>query len=231
MHIVFFFFAIILVSNISNSFGYLNKIQLQYTKYILSSPGVPENIRDATKAILIENYQPWLKNQYKSFVRQHTKSMNPVYVKELYQYAIYGLLESLQAYDGSTKLHVYANKFVHGRMYAGMNELAILKPISLYNAKKGARSLKPVLVSCDDYWMFDKLVKNENNINTRKTPDDIREIIRCAPSDYRRLFWLRYDPTSLDVIRDISAICEIEGYSYETYRKKMNAVLEYIREQ
>jgi len=231
MHIVFFLFAVIIASDISNSFGYLNKIQLQYTKYILSSPGVPEHIRDATKNILIENYQPWLKNQYKSFVRQHTKSMNPVYVKELYQYAIYGLLESLQAYDGSTKLHVYANKFVHGKMYAGMNELAILKPISLYNAKKGTRSLKPVLVSCDDYWMFDKLIKNSNCISPKKTPDDIREIIRCAPNDYRRLFWLRYDPTSLDVIRDISTICEIEGYSYETYRKKMNAVLEYIREQ
>jgi hypothetical protein len=116
-------------------------------------------------------------------------------------------------------------------MYAGMNELSILKPISLYHARKGNRCLTPKLVSCDDYWMFDKLVKNENNINTRKTPDDIREIIRCAPSDYRRLFWLRYDPTSLDVIRDISAICEIEGYSYETYRKKMNDVLEYIRLQ
>jgi hypothetical protein len=229
MQIVLFIFAISLY--IHTCFGFLNKIQLQYTKYILSSPGVPENIRDATKAILVENYQPWLKNQYKSFVRQHTKTMNKVYVKELYQYAVYGLLESLQAYDGSTKLHVYANKFVHGRMYSGMNELAIMKPISLYNAKKGIRTPKPVLVSPNDYWMFDKLIKNSNSISPQKTPDDIREIIRCAPSDYRRLFWLRYDHTTLDVIRDISTICEMEGYSYETYRKKMNAVLEYIREQ
>jgi len=221
-------FALMMVMGISMSTGFLNKIQLKYTKYILGSPDVTDDIKHATREILIENYQPWLRNQYKSFIRQNAKTMNRVYVRELYQYAIYGLLESLQAYNGSVGLHKYATKFVHGQMYKGMNELSIMKPMKLHEAKLGIRLPKPILVSYDEYWMFDKL--NEDTIANAKPPiiEDIQEILRCSPGEYSRLFYLRYDYHTMSVIRPIADICIMESYSEETYRKKMKTIVQYI---
>ncbi len=207
--------------------GFLNKIQLKYVKHILSSPETTDEIKEATREILVENYQPWLRNHYKSFIRQHAKTMNCIYVRELYQYAIYGLLDSLRAYNGSVGLHKYADKFVFGQMYKGMNELSILQPLKFSQMKQGRRTLKPVLVSYDDYWMFDKL-----SLKSEKTKDtivnDVQEILRCSPGEYRRLFYLRYDYNTLDTVRPIEDICELEAFSQETYRKKMNAILRYI---
>ena len=222
-------FAIMMALGISLSSGFLNKIQLKYTKYIMGSPDVSDEIKQATREMLMENYQPWLKNQYKSFIRQNAKKMNKVYVKELYQYAICGLLDSLQAYNGSVGLHKYAAKFVHGQMYKGMNELAIMKPLKMHEARRGIRVPTPRLVPYDEYWMFDKL--NRDGIAENTTPQiiaNIKEILDSSPGEYRRLFYLRYDYNTLGVIRTIAEICQIESYSDETYRKKMRTVIQYI---
>ena len=222
-------FAIMMALGISLSSGFLNKIQLKYTKYIMGSPDVSDEIKQATREMLMENYQPWLKNQYKSFIRQNAKKMNKVYVKELYQYAICGLLDSLQAYNGSVGLHKYAAKFVHGQMYKGMNELAIMKPLKIHEARRGIRVPTPRLVPYDEYWMFDKL--NRDGIADNTTPQiiaKIKEILDSSPGEYRRLFYLRYDYNTLGVIRTIAEICQIESYSDETYRKKMRTIIQYI---
>jgi len=222
--------AIILVfmQAITLSSGFLNKIQLQYTKYIMGSPDVSDEIKQATREMLIENYQPWLKNQYKSFIRQNGKKMDRVYVRELYQYATYGLLQSLQAYNGSVGLHKYAAKFVHGQMCKGMNELAIMKPLKMHEARSGIRVPKPRLVSYDEYWMFDKLKDDDITNSTPQIIENIREILESSPAEYRRLFYLRYDYNTMGVIRTIAEICQIESYSDETYRKKMRTVIQYM---
>ena len=225
------FFSLMMVMGMSISTGFLNKIQLKYAKYIMGSPDVNDDIKDATREILMENYQPWLRNQYKSFIRQNAKTMNKIYVRELYQYAVYGLLESLQAYNGSVGLHKYAAKFVHGQMYKGVNELAIMKPLKLHEAKRGIRALKPRLVSYDEYWMFDKLNEDaESNTNTRII-ENIKEIMESSPGEYRRLFYLRYDYDTLEIIHPIADICEMEAYSEETFRKKMKTVMQYITDR
>ena len=214
---------------IAFSDGYLNKIQLKYVKYILSSPEPSEEIKQATRELLVENYQPWLKNQYKSFIRQYGKTMNRVYIRELYQYAIYGLLQSVRAYNGSVGLHKYADKFVFGQMYKGINDLSILQPVKYSQIKKGHRTLKPILVSYNDYWMFDKLVQTQNIYQKSNMVKNIQEILESSPGLYRRLFYLRYDYSTLYIIRSIKDICIMESFSEETYRKKMNAILLYIR--
>jgi hypothetical protein len=224
-----FLAIIIMFMGISTSVGFLNKIQLKYTKFILGSPDVADDIKHATREILLENYQPWLRKQYKSFIRQNAKTMNRIYVRELYQYAVYGLLESLQAYNGSAGLHKYAEKFVYGQMYKGINDLSIMKPVSLSQAKKGDRVLKPKLVSYDEYWLFDKLRENGVIDTHSDIVEDIQEIMQCSPGEYSRLFYLRYDCCNLGVIRSISDICQMESYSEETYRKKINKILQYIR--
>ena len=229
MNTLFIIFSIIFISNISIHSGFLNKLQLNHIKFILNSPDSSDEIKKETREILVENYQPWLKNQYKSFIRQNGKKMNSLYVRELYQYAISGLLESLKAYNGSAGLHKYAVKFVYGEMYKGVNELSIMKPISLSQAKKGYRTLKPLLVSYDDYWIFDKISEDTPSRSSPRIVEDIQEIMRCAPTEYNRLFYLRYDYHSLSIVRPIAIICQMESFSEETYRIKMKYILEYIK--
>ena len=214
---------------ISSCTGYLNKIQLKYAKHIMGSPTTPLDIKQATREILVENYRPWLLKQYKSFVRQNAKTMNRIYVRELYQYAIYGLLESLQNYNGTYGLHKYADRFVYGQMYKGMNELSILQPIKFSQMKQGNRSLKPVLVSYDDYWIFDKLPKKDDNPeDILSRANHISEIMEEAPGEYRRLFYLRYDYATLKKKHSISDICQMEAFSEETYRQKMNEIVNFL---
>jgi hypothetical protein len=222
-------FLFVFVYILGVGYGYLNKIQLKYVKYILGSPESPEEIKQSTRELLVENYQPWLKNQYKSFIRQYGKTMNRVYVRELYQYAIYGLLESLRAYNGSVGLHKYADKFVFGQMYKGMNDLSILQPLKYSQIKQGHRTLKPILVSYNDYWMFDKLAQTQTAHQKSNIVKNIKEILESSPGSYRRLFYLRYDYSTLYIIRSIKDICTLESFSEETYRKKMNAILLYIK--
>ena len=229
MNTVLIMLSIIFICDISNSLGFLNKLQLNHIKFVLTSPDSSDEIKKETREILVENYQPWLKNQYKSFIRQNGKKMNTLYVRELYQYAISGLLESLQAYNGSVGLHKYADKFVYGEMYKGVNELSIMKPMSLSQAKKGYKTLKPLMVSYDDYWIFDKLSEETSSLSSPRIVEDIQEIMRCSPAEYNRLFFLRYDYHSLSIVRSIADICEMEAFSEETYRKKMKTVLEYIK--
>jgi hypothetical protein len=231
MHTNIFVCGFIFLINMPIYFGFLNKIQLKYIKNILGSPETSDDIKEATREILLENYQPWLKNTYKSFIRQNAKTMNRIYVRELYQYAIYGLLESLQSYNGSVRLHKYADKFVFGQMYKGMNELSILQPLKFSQIKKGNKSLKPVLVSYKDYWMFDKLKHSRKPTNKDTIVEDVKEIMRCSPIEYRRLFYMRYDYDTLAIIRPIADICEMESFSEETYRVKINSILKYIKER
>ena len=217
---------------ISNCTGYLNKIQLKYAKYIMGSPTTPQDIKQATRELLVESYSPWLHKQYNSFIRKNAKTMNRIYVRELYQYAIYGLLESLQNYNGSYGLHTYADRFVQGQMYKGMNELSILQPIKFSQMRKGERSLKPVLVSYDDYWTFDKLPKKTDTIlHELQTIKHINEILEEAPGEYKRLFYLRYDYMTLQKKHSISDICQLEAFSEETYRQKMNEIICFIEER
>ena len=194
----------------------------------MGSPDISDDIKQATREMLIENYQPWLKNQYKSFIRQNAKKMDKIYVKELYQYATFGLLQSLQAYNGSVGLHKYASKFVHGQLCKGMNELSVMKPLKMHEAKKGIRVPESRLVSYDEYWMFDKLNKCSENNDIQQIIQNIKEILLSSPIEYRRLFFLRYDYDTLKIVRTIPEICAIEMYSDETYRKKMKNVITHI---
>lgn len=223
------FISLIVVMSISMGYGFLNKIQLQYVKYIISSPDVSDDIKQVTREILVENYQPWLKNQYKSFIRKNAKTMSKTYVIELYQYAIYGLLQSLQTYNGSVRLHKYATKFVHGQLCKGMNELAVMKPLKMHESKRGLRLPKSRLVSYDEYWMFDKL--KPSHLENKENPliKNIKEILESCTGECRRLFYLRYDYDTFEIVRSISEICEIESYSHETYRKKMRNIMVYIQ--
>jgi hypothetical protein len=213
------------------AYGYLNTVQLGYIQKIIQSNNVPEHIKTATQQVLIENYTPFVKKIHRNFIQTNAKTMDMRYKRELYHYAMLGLLDSLKTYDGSCSLHRYAEKFIHGRLCRGMNEMSILKSVPFHNVKDGIRTLKPQLIPYDEYWKLEDIHLNRLIETTTVTSNDILEILATSPSGYMRLFYRRYDYYSLKVIRKIADICELEGFSEETYRTKMNEIIEYIRER
>jgi len=224
-----YFFMLGLYSNMA--YGYLNTMQLGYIQKIIKSTNVPEHIKTATQQVLIEHYTPFVKKMHRTFIQTNAKTMDTRYKRELYHYAMLGLLDSLKTYDGSCSLHKYAEKFIHGRLCRGMNEMSILKRVPFYKVKDGIRTPKPQLVPYDEYWMFEDIQLNRLIETTTITSNDILEILATSPSGYMRLFYRRYDYHSLKVIRKIADICELEGFSEETYRIKMNEIIEYIRDR
>ena len=228
---LFYIFFFIMAFYYNIAYGYLNTVQLGYIQKIIQSNNVPEHIKTATQQVLIENYTPFVKKIHRNFIQTNAKTMDMRYKRELYHYAMLGLLDSLKTYDGSCSLHRYAEKFIHGRLCRGMNEMSILKSVPFHNVKDGIRTLKPQLVPYDEYWKFEDIQLNRLIETTTVTSNDILEILATSPSGYMRLFYRRYDYYSLKVIRKIADICELEGFSEETYRTKMNEIIEYIRER
>lgn len=212
-------------------FGYLNNIQLHYIKKIIGAKNVDEDIKIATTQVLIEHYTPFVRKMHKQFINQQAKKMDAKYKNELYHYATLGLLESLKTYDGTSSLDKYARKFIHGRLCRGMNEMAILQSIPFHNIKDHIRKLKPKLIPYDEYWKFEDMQLYKLTESTSISSDDILEILSTSPPGYMRLFYRRYDYKTLMVMRKISEICEMEGFSEETYRVKMNEIMEYIKER
>jgi len=229
LNIFFYFVMLVIYSNVV--YGYLNTIQLQYVQKIIQSNNVPEHIKIATQQVLVEHYTPFVKKMHRTFIETNGKTMSPQYKQELYHYAMLGFLDSLKTYDGRTSLHKYAEKFIHGKLCRGMNEMSILKSVPFHKVKDGVRTLKPQLIPYDEYWKFEDIQLQRLMETTTITSSDILEILATSPSGYMRLFYRRYDYHSLKVIRKIADICEFEGFSEETYRIKMNEILEYIRER
>jgi hypothetical protein len=150
--------------------GYLQNYQLVYIKNILSSNNVPHKIKDATRKILITHYLPWCKNIYRDFISKNKKQLSKVLALELYQYAIYGLVESVDTYSGTGGLNKYAEKFVIGRLSKGMTDLVPLKPMNHYQRVVKRRKVPPsMLVPFDEYWIIEKM-----KLQRERKNDDIQ---------------------------------------------------------
>jgi len=240
-------FGILLFINLTNSCnGFLNRVQLQSIRYILTHPNTPVDIRRKTQQILFSEYMPWLKKQVRLFKQTNEKSLKFILEYDLQQYAIIGFLDAINNFDGNSSLTHFAAKHVEGKMRLGLLELMPLKPLNHYQKYiKKRKYMMPGILSYDKYWLFDKCkrsVEDEKNIvlygshsnNTvvAKETDiitDIKMAVMEMPDQYKSLFFARYDFGNLRKIRSVYKICKMFRYSDETYRKRMNVIHTYLR--
>ena len=250
MNILYILLWITLVIR-SSVCGYLQNYQLVYIKNILASNSVPNNIKNATRKILITHYLPWCKKIYRDFISKNKKQLSKVLALELYQYAIYGLVESVDTYSGYGGLHKYAEKFIIGRLSKGMTDLVPLKPLNHYQRVVKHEKVPPsILVSFDDYWKIEtmKLQRERKNddiqiyseigkngkkyfdyFDRKNIAKNIKKIVKNMPPEYRKILFLRYSYDTLYPIRNIKDVCILMEFSHETYYKKMRIIQKYLK--
>lgn len=221
--------------------AYLSTSNLRVIQSIIKHPDSPDQIRQKAKQILCKSYLPWAYKQSKEFTQRHRKLLlGLVKPTPLIQYAMMGYLKSIEKYNGSAPFHLYAKHYIRGSMYRGLTELTPLKPYKHKDYYKYRQTIKNDtaynrLVPYENYWTFDKLcVYGQDSIcNTENLSriEQVRLIVDQMDAGFRRLFYLRYDYVTLTIKMPIDNVCELMGFSNETYRKRMNVIMKYIREQ
>lgn len=190
--------------------AHLKPIQVERIKYIIKHPYTPNEIKDKTRIILAKHYYPWVKKQTQLFVKNHYEIIkNIAKPHNLEGYAMVEYMKAIQRYNGTAEFSLYAKKYVEGGLFKGLTKSM---PQSKYSKNMDKLS--------------STLIDNNNNNNQH-----IKDAISEMDTEYRKLFYLRYDFTTLSKKLSIAEICKIMGFSEETYRKKMNTILEYIRQQ
>jgi DNA-directed RNA polymerase specialized sigma subunit len=221
--------------------GYLSVEQISLVQSIIRCPRTPPIILDKTKRILYQHYYPWVIKETREFTRIHKKAIrNIVKPHSMQLYAMHGFSKAIENYNGTSAFHLYAKLYIEGELYRGLTESAVLKPythswVITNKNKTGIHSVKyrKSLVSYEEYWTFDKLVQNKkcgkNNFTDSTWVESIRDSVNGLSMEERRIFYLRYNYYDLSINKSVYKICELLCISQETYRKRMNAILDKIR--
>jgi DNA-directed RNA polymerase specialized sigma subunit len=196
---------VILLLAVAGISAFLKPIQVERIKRIIRHPDTPMYIQVQTRMILAKHYHPWLKKQIHQFIINYrTRITKP---HELEGSAMLEYMKAIEKYNGSVEFSLYAKKYVFGGLY----KCLVYNPVSIMDIRNIARLPSKLL--------------NNKNINT------IHKKVAEMEESYRKIFYLRYDFMTLSKKHSVSKICEIMGFSAETYRKKMNQILEHIRRQ
>ena len=190
--------------------AHLKPIQVEQIKRIMRHPDTPNEIKDKTRIILAKQYYPWVKKQTQIFIKNHYEIVkNIAKPHNLEGYAMVEYMKAIQRYNGTAEFSLYAKKYVEGGLFKGLTKSM---PQNKYSANMDKVS--------------STLSSNNDNQNQH-----IKDAVSEMDAEYRKLFYLRYDFATLAKKHPVAEICKIMGFSEETYRKKMNTILEYIRQQ
>jgi RNA polymerase sigma factor (sigma-70 family) len=224
--------------------GYLTNQQKICIQNIIKNPASSQELKQKTKEIIALNYIPWALSQYNQFV---TKNRSYLYKKhiplnDLRQYAVLGMIKALQRYNGSVDFPHYAEKYVLGTLHQGVTDLIPLRPIS-HSMRMNKMEVPTIIFAHEHNWMFDKLRKHKENeyqkilrtedtyISRKDEIEKINKIVRQEPPYKQRMFYYRYCEDTLKEIRTVGLVSKLMCCSTETYRKRMNEIMEKIRER
>lgn len=189
--------------------AYLKPIQVEQIKRIMRNPDTPDDIKDKTRVILSKQYYPWVKKQCNTFIKKHHEIIkNIAKPHNLEGYAMIEYMKAIQRYNGTAEFSLYAKKYVEGGLFKGLTKSM---PQNKYT--KNMDKLSTTL--------------SDNNVRSQHIKNSVNEM----DDEYIDIFYLRYDYTTLAKKHSVAEICKIMGFSEETYRKKMNTILEHIRQQ
>lgn len=228
---------------LSSITGYLNIEQIRLVQSIIRSPNTPPEILSKTKKLLSTHYYPWVLKETRHFTKTHRKTIKYI-VKphSIHLYAVRGLNQAINNYNGSSAFHVYAKPYIQGELYRGLTESIVLKPYThgQIMSQKNISSIvkkhqgKNNIIPYDEYLTFDKLLLWSTSTRPlfygdKTRIEGIREKVDILDLDSRRLFYLRYNHYDLSLKYPVAKICDLLCISQETYRKRMNRILDRIR--
>jgi RNA polymerase sigma factor (sigma-70 family) len=238
---IIIFFTIFFISN-----AYLTPLQKKLIKNIIQNKDISIEVKNKTKEIIAVNYTPWALSQYKIFVNKNRSYLYKKHIplNDLRQYAIIGMIKALEKYNGSVDFTVYAEKYILGTLHQGVTDLIPLRPIS-HSLRMNGKDVPSITFAHENTWMFDKLYKAKDNDNesdkilkvedkyiSRKSEiERINNIVKQLTPYEQNLFYYRYSKDTLKEIRTVATVSELMCCSTETYRKKMNKIIEKIRDE
>jgi len=225
--------------------SYLSYSQKRIIQNIIQNKDISPEIKNKTKEIIAINYIPWALSQYNKFVNKNRSYLYKKHIplNDLRQYAIIGILKAVKKYNGSVDFTVYAEKYVLGTLHQGVTDLLPLRPIS-HSLRMNGKYVPSISFAHENTWMFDKLYKSKSCDTTdiiMKSEDKyisckieierINNIVKQLSPYDQQMFYYRYSKDTLHEIRTVSTVSELMCCSTETYRKKMNKIIEKIRNE
>jgi RNA polymerase sigma factor (sigma-70 family) len=212
---------------------------------IIQNKDISPEIKNKTKEIIATHYTPWALSQYNKFVNRNRSYLYKKHIplNDLRQYAIVGILKAVEKYNGSVDFTIYAEKYVLGTLHQGVTDLIPLRPIS-HSLRMNGKDAPSITFAHENTWMFDKLYKSNSRDNTniilrseekyisRKNEiERINAIVKQFTPYEQQLFYYRYSKDTLHEIRTVANVAELMCCSNETYRKKMNKIIDKIRDE
>jgi DNA-directed RNA polymerase specialized sigma subunit len=203
--------------------AYLTPVQQRLIQNIIQDPRVPESAKNEVRNRVFLNYLPWIRKECNSFVETnpnlmtfihhnsaHRKSFYCYRNEELFQDMCRGFSKALVRFNGncSTLTH-YSMPYMKREIYAG------------------------ITISTKQ-WRYKYTIENTLNVDSQRglvrpesspLKEGFREIYaivhdpRILTPTERQLMYYRYNLETLQKIRTIPNVCEIMGFSEETYRK------------
>jgi RNA polymerase sigma factor (sigma-70 family) len=223
--------------------AFLSYSQKKLIQNIIQDKDVPIEIKNKTKEIIAINYIPWALSQYNKFVNKNRSFLYKKHIplNDLRQYSIIGILKALEKYNCSVDFTVYAEKYVLGTLHQGVTDLIPLRPIS-HSLRMNGKYIPTITFAHENTWMFDKLytpknhdttdiiLKSEDKHISRKIEiEKINNIVKQFTTYEQKMFYYRHSKDTLHEIRTVAHVAELMCCSNETYRKKMNKIIEKIR--
>jgi hypothetical protein len=159
-------------------------------------------------------------------------NINP---RELTNYAFQGFLVAAQKYNASYNITNYSKIYIRSYIYLGIRSLLPLQSMSSYeyNKNKFSNYKYPLLVSHNNYWIFDKYgtLEKYNTYDKYKkyiTQEIKRIVLDTLDYEEIRFIYLRYNYVDLSDRYKVSLIASHMGCDKQTVYNKLNKIYKKI---
>jgi len=218
------FVALFAITNVVS--GYLTPTQQQMVKNIIGNHRTPKPIREKVKHVVFLHYLPWIRKECDAFLEKnpalitftyynsiHKRTFRAYAQDELYQDMCHGFYKVLNRFNGDcSPLTHYATPYMKQEIYKGITVSTKQRRYKylLENGKEEKRITPP---SIDEGF--------------REIYAIVHDPLILTPIE-REMMYYRYNLETLKKIRTIREVCEIMGFSEETYRKYHKKIVEKI---
>jgi RNA polymerase sigma factor (sigma-70 family) len=212
--------------------AYLTPVQQRLIQNIIQDPRVPESAKSEVRNQVFQHYLPWIRKQCNAFVETNPKLMTFVHYnsahkksfycyknEELFQDMCRGFNKALQRFNGdcSTLTH-YVMPYMKREIYSGITVSTKQRRYKqLIEERFPGKNIRGFLSS--KYQTIDEGFCEIYAI--------VHDPLILTPIE-REIMYYRYNLETLKKIRTIREVCEIMGFSEETYRKYHKKIVEKI---
>lgn len=232
LNIAMIFIALLLVNSIYAIYC-LNIQQWKYINNIIKHDSTDDKLKTHVRDILLTHNIPWAHYRANIFLKStHTDVYFKTRENEIYEYAVHGLMSGIRNFNGSSNFYSYVTPYVKGSLYRGVTEL---KGITLLphhyrvnkkwklepkNKQLYTRSIYAHTLYQDSSYQIHSQAHTPFNFAIKHNIM-IEDILNTLGPADKRIFKLRYDLDTMNVIRSFEQVAHLSGYSPEYTRRKI----------